>query len=111
MAIAPSPQLADKSSLTDAQASRVLALKRAYQRELGHKPTLIQKTLIDRAAVLTARAQAAALDPSATINDVVRLDGAASRARAAMQAALAPKRKPEPTLEQYLASKHHVSAA
>jgi hypothetical protein len=84
MSVSTGPHLADKPSLTDAQASRVLALKRAYQRELGRKPTLIQTTLINRACMLTAKAEAAALDPSVTANDLVRLDNKAQQARAEM---------------------------
>lgn len=75
---------ADMSPVSAAQARRVLALKRAFQRELGHKPTTIQKSLIDRAAVMTAKAEAAALDSTVTANDCVRLDNTANRARAAM---------------------------
>jgi len=90
------------SAASEAQARRVLALKRAYQRELAHKPTLIQKTLIDRAAVLTAKAEAAALDPTVTANDLVRLDNKAERARAEMFESI--KREEElPTLEEMLA--------
>ena len=77
-------QPADKSAASDAQQRRVLALKRAFQRELAHKPTCLQRTLMDRAAVMTAKAEAAALDPNCSANDVVRLDGCASRARQAM---------------------------
>jgi hypothetical protein len=58
--------------------SRVLVLKRAFHRELRTKPTIHQKMLIDRAAVITAKAEQAALDPATTANDVVRLDGAAA---------------------------------
>ena len=95
-------QAAPMSAASEAQARRVLALKRAYQRELAHKPTLIQKTLIDRAAVLTAKAEAAALDPTVTANDLVRLDNKAERARAEMFESI--KREEElPTLEEMLA--------
>jgi len=90
---------------SDVQGRRVLALRRAYQRELAHKPTLIQKTLIDRAAVLTAKAEAAALDPTTTANDVVRLDHAAARARAEMFAMFAAKQEPNDgasDLDRYL---------
>ena len=98
-------QAAAISAASDAQARRMLALKRAYQRELAHKPTLIQKTLIDRAAVLTAKAEAAALDPTTTANDVVRLDHAAARARAEMFAMFAAKQEPNDgasDLDRYL---------
>jgi hypothetical protein len=96
-------QLPDMSAATDAQARRVLALKRAFQRELRHRPTTLQRTLIDRAAIMTARAEIAASDPNTSPNDVVRLDGAASRARAAMFGAIA-KREPARSLDAYLAA-------
>jgi hypothetical protein len=85
------------SAASEAQARRVMALKRAYQRELAHKPTLIQKTLIDRAAVLTAKAEAAALDSSVTPNDLVRLDNRAEQARAEMFAAFGRQRHEQPS--------------
>jgi len=78
----------------------MLALKRAYQRELAHKPTLIQKTLIDRAATLTALAERAALDPATTANDLVRLDNKAERARAEMFASFGGRKQPIPSLEE-----------
>ena len=65
----------DKSAASAVQANRVLTLKRAYQRQLGRKPTVHEKSLLDRAAVLTARAEVAALDPATTTNDIVPLDG------------------------------------
>ena len=74
---------ADMSSATAAQQRRIAQLKRAYQRELARKATVIEKAAIDRAAVLTARAEAAAIDAEASDEDVVRLDGAAHRARQA----------------------------
>jgi hypothetical protein len=74
-------QVTDKSALTDAQARRITALKRAFQRELGRKPTLLQSTLIQRACVMTAKAEAAALDPSVTTEIFIRIDGRASKAR------------------------------
>ena len=79
------------SAASHAQVRRTLALKRAFQRELSRKPTCLQRTAIDRAATLTAKAEAAALDPVTTANDVVRLDHAAARARAEMFAMLAAK--------------------
>jgi hypothetical protein len=42
------------------------------------------------AAILTARAELAALDPTVTLNDLVRLSNEARRARADMEAALHP---------------------
>jgi hypothetical protein len=96
-------QVAVNSPICIAQARRVLALKRAYQRELAHKPTTIQKTLIDRAATLTALAERAALDPSVTANDLVRLDNRAERARAEMFTSFARHEPHPPTLGEVLA--------
>jgi hypothetical protein len=93
------------SAASQAQVRRTLALKRAFQRELGRKPTCLQRTAIDRAATLTAKAEAAALDPLTTANDVVRLDRAAARARAEMFAMFAAKREPDDgasDLDRYL---------
>jgi hypothetical protein len=85
------------SSLSD----RVTYLKRAYARGLGHKPTTLQSAAIQRAAVLSAKAEAAALDPNVTPNDLVRLDHAAARARRDMEHALQRVRKPDvPTLAE-----------
>jgi hypothetical protein len=36
-----------------------LALRRAFQRELGRRPTVFQRCLIDHAAVMATRASAA----------------------------------------------------
>jgi len=93
------------SAASHAQVRRTLALKRAFQRELGRKPTCLQRTAIDRAATLTAKAEAAALDPVTTANDVVRLDHAAARARAEMFTMFAAKQAPEDDasdLDRYL---------
>ena len=65
-----------------AQERRIAELKRAYQRVLRRKPTMIERTAMERAGRLTARAEAAAVDPAVTIDDLVRLDNAAARARA-----------------------------
>jgi hypothetical protein len=86
-----------------------LALRRAYQRELRTKPTLIQRTLIDRAAVLTAKAEAAALDPAVTLNDLVRLDNKPERARAEMFESFAerePVRVPPGAARRGVRQKH-----
>src|SRR5438105_743254 len=77
-------QAAAMSAPNDVQARRVLALRRAYQRELRHRPTTLQKTLIDRAATLTALAERTALDPAVTLDDLVRVDNKAAQARAEM---------------------------
>jgi len=73
---------------SDAQADRMAELMRAYQRQLGRRPTTIQRTLRDRAAHLTAIAEFAARDPRVSLDDVVRLDHSAARARAEFAAAI-----------------------
>jgi hypothetical protein len=71
-----------KASAITAQERRMAQLRRAYQRVLRRKPTMIERAAMERAARLTARAEVAALDPDATLDDVVRIDNAAARARA-----------------------------
>jgi hypothetical protein len=93
-------QAAAISAASDAQARRVLALRRAYQRELRHRPTTIQKALIDRAATLTALAERAALDPAVTANDLVRLDNKAERARAEMFDSFKREEGPVPSVTE-----------
>src|SRR5438874_652192 len=64
---------------TDAQARRVEQLRRAFQRVLRRRPTLVEKASMLRAAALVARAEALALDPNANVADVVKLNNLASR--------------------------------
>jgi hypothetical protein len=84
-------------SASDALTSRMRQLKRAYQRALKRRPTEIERTAMERAARLTVRAEAAALDPNATLDDVVRVDNAAARARAKLSDLIGLRRKPTPT--------------
>ena len=63
----------------EAQARRVEELRRAFQRTLNRRPTLIEKAAMKRAAGLVARAEAVALDPNADINEVVKLNNLANR--------------------------------
>jgi hypothetical protein len=101
----------EKSMSFDALSKRIRYLKRAFGKGLGHKPSTLQSAAIARAAVLTAKAEQAALDPDTTLNDLVRVDAAAARARRDMeQATRASKARPEPTLDQYLAPKQHAAA-
>jgi hypothetical protein len=65
---------------TDAQARRVEELRRAFQRLLNRRPTLIEKAAMLRAAALVARAEALALDPRADVNELVKLNNLAGRA-------------------------------
>jgi hypothetical protein len=68
---------------------RIACLRRAYGRGLGRKPSLVEEAAMARAARLTARAEAAAADPTVDLNSLVRIDNAAARARASMDAVLA----------------------
>jgi hypothetical protein len=81
-----------------AHGRRIAALMRAFQRLLRRKPTTVERHAMRRAADLTARAEWAAADPSVPLNDVVRIDGAAHRARLAFMALAGVKRKPAPSL-------------
>jgi hypothetical protein len=78
------------SVASDAQADalerHVAALRRSFQRKLRKKPTVLQRELMNQAALLTARATAAANDPNVTANDLVRLNGMAARLRNEMLA-------------------------
>jgi hypothetical protein len=76
------------SSPVEPFAKRVAYFKRLFARGVGKTPTALQKMAIARAAVLTAKAESAALDPKCTANDAVRLDHAAARARRDMAAVL-----------------------
>jgi hypothetical protein len=78
----------------DGLSKRSAHLRKAFARGLGRKATTLEAAAIARAATLTARAEAAANDPDITLNDVVRADNAAQRARAAMAALIA---KPKPS--------------
>jgi hypothetical protein len=64
---------------TEPQQRRVEELRRAFQRTLKRKPTLVEKADILRAAALVARAEAAALDPNADIHQVIRINNLANR--------------------------------
>jgi hypothetical protein len=96
---------------TDALSKRITHFKKAFGKGLGHKPSTLESAAILRAATLTAKAELAATDPDTTLNDLVRVDAAAARARRDMeQATRASKARPEPTLDQYLAPKQHAAA-
>ncbi len=88
----------------DPLSKRIAHLRKAYARGLGHKASTLQAAAIDRAARLTALSEQALVDPNVTINDRVRLDGAAQRARRDMQAEIGKRERPAPTLAEYLAS-------
>jgi hypothetical protein len=76
---------------TTAQALRTKVLARAYQRHLHCKPSTLEKHALLRAASLTARAELAAADPTVSVDEVVRADNAASRARAELAKAIAAR--------------------
>jgi hypothetical protein len=79
----------------DALQKRIAHFRKAFAKGLGHKPTTLQAAAIDRAARLTTIAEAVAANPDSTVNDIVRSDGVAHRARDAMHALLrATKPKP-----------------
>jgi hypothetical protein len=97
---APAAQVAEKSAL-DCRADE---LRRAYQRRLNHRPTVLQRTIIGNASILTARAEIASADPTCSINDYVRACRVASEAREAVEAMLAQSEPEEylPTLDEML---------
>jgi hypothetical protein len=65
---------------TEPHARRVERLRRAFQRELGRKLTLIEKTAVFKAALLTAKAEAAALDPYTSVEELTKVVNLADRA-------------------------------
>jgi hypothetical protein len=98
------------------QQERTTRLLRAYQKRLARKPTELERTAMVRAATLSARAEAAALDPTVDTDLVVRLDNAAARARQHMDALIgAPvrvvRRSPHVSLKPMLAQIEALEAA
>ena len=59
-------------------------LRRAFQKQLKHKPTTLELLALRRAATLMARAELADGDPNVSHEDIVRLHGLAMRAEAAL---------------------------
>jgi hypothetical protein len=100
----------DMSTPSHGQEHRARQLRRAFQRLLRRRPTMLERIAMTRCALLVARAEAAAADPNATHDDVVRLDGAAVRAQRRMVELLGVQRKsPVPSLAEILA-KHDEAA-
>jgi len=99
MACEPSPN--------DPLSKRFTHYRKAFSRGLGRRPNALENSAMNRAAMLAAQAEQVLADPAATINDKVRIDGAARRAMLDMQATLkAGKREPETSaLDQYLAER------
>ena len=60
---------------------RLDELRRGLQRLLRRKPTMVERALLDRAALMTLRAEMAAFDPASKSDDLCRLDNVARRAR------------------------------
>jgi hypothetical protein len=97
-------QRAERAAIAPAQLKRIAQLRRAFQRELGRMPTTLQKTLIDAAAVLQARAEACAIDTTTTINQVVRIQNLARRARLDMLASFTlDDSERDPTYDELIA--------
>jgi hypothetical protein len=103
--------LETKQAATDALTKRIAFLRKAYAKGLGHRPSALQSAAILRAARLTALSEQAALSPETSANDLVRLDGAAYRARRDMAAILnaANREKDRPSLDAYLQAHREVA--
>jgi len=101
-----------ESIIASPLAKRVEYLKRLFARGIGRTPTAKQKLALARAALLTAKAEQAAADPLTSANDLVRLDGAAARARRELQQ-LIDRRAPEVemTLAKYAALQSRKAAS
>jgi hypothetical protein len=85
-------------------ARRIEYLKRLFARGIGRTPTAKQKFALQRAAVLTAKAEQAATDPLTSASDLVRLDNSASRARRELQILIDHHaHRTEMTLQRYAA--------
>jgi hypothetical protein len=103
----PVPRPSGTSQPTDAQKraqTRLDELKRAFQRLIKRRPNVYEKQLLDRAALMTLRAESAVCDGKSSSNDIVRLDNAARRARADFErvCGLATKKTSTATLAQAL---------
>jgi hypothetical protein len=99
------PNARSRALPTDPLQRRIAQLRRTYAQGIGGKASALQAQAIQHAAILTAKAEACATDPSVTVNQLVRIEGVARRARADMRALLDETRPPEyrPTLDQMLA--------
>lgn len=78
-------QEADRSALDN----RVQQLRKAYQRRLAKKPTIIESGTMAMTAKLVARAELAVDDPHIGINDLVRIRRVAREAEQALEAMFA----------------------
>jgi len=114
---APSPAQAAPSAQPSEAQIRALArldeLKRAMQRQLRRRPTTVERCAMDRAALMTLRAEIAARDPKSDSLAVVRLDNAARRSRADFERIAGidqskPKAKPRTMLDIEKELRGHV---
>lgn len=98
----------------DALSKRIAHLRKAYAKGLGRKASTLEAAAILRAATLSAEAELALLDPSVSLNDKTRIDGAAARARrdmaAVLQATKTDATKPQ-TLQDYVRSRRAEASA
>jgi hypothetical protein len=84
----------DSSQLPSLE-KRIAYYRRRFAKGVGKTPTVMQKLIIIRAATLTAQSEIVLADPAVSINDKIRADHAAERARRALQEMLdAVKREP-----------------
>jgi hypothetical protein len=90
------------AAVTDPLTKRIAHYRRVFTRGRGRKTTGLQSDVVMHAAVLTARAEQAALDPCISANDLVRLSNEARRARADMEVALTKRDEPEAATEAML---------
>jgi hypothetical protein len=82
---------------------RVRLLRRAFLRKyLRRRPTRIEALALDRAAWLSALAEALRSDPAVHPDTVTRADGAASRARVALSKLRPPKEPLPPSLQELM---------
>jgi hypothetical protein len=89
-------EVAAKPPVSIALAKRIKVLRKAYLRVLRRKPNTLEKAAIGRATLMTARAEEAADDPDVSLEDIVRLDHSAHRARRDLYNLIGhPKRRPE----------------
>jgi hypothetical protein len=80
---------------------RILHFRRAFTRGIGRRLNTLEMLAVTNAAVLSAKAEAAALDDAVSPNDLVRLTNAAGRARLEVQTLFA-KRDASKDLDQYI---------
>jgi len=90
----------DQAAAIPSINQRAEELARAWQRVLRQRPTALQRAAIRRASLLSARAEIAAADASISLNDLVRLDGAAQRARSKLHDLIGPPVRRPPRLRR-----------